>query len=272
MKALLILTDIRSGSTWVGKLMSGTGKLGNAKEYLRIDRHQDSGDPEQVFESILKEARTENGVFAVKIFPHDLRAFHNHFGYDFIDRCCAEHDVSILILERRDRLGQAISAVRASQTNRWAATEPVSEIPETPETQEHYDFRAIMREINRVSESMAFWRTYVAVRDLPFVFEFYEDILDDNAAFLRRIGDRLGIELPSDLPTATTMHIQRDGTTDQWRTRFLSDFESVRKAGILWRLHLVKRTLRNLKAIALKKPVETVPLLDFLPVNRRRKP
>ena len=272
MKALLILTDIRSGSTWVGKLMSGTGKLGNAEEYLRIDRQRNVRDPEQVFESIMKEARTENGVFAVKIFPYDLRAFHNHFGYDFIDRCCADHDVSILILERRDRLGQAISAVRASQTNRWSATDPASVIPGSPEPQEHYDFRAIMREINRISESMAYWRTYVAVRNLPFGFEFYEDILDDSAAFLRRVGNRLGIELPSDLPTATTMRIQRDGTTEQWRTRCLSDFESVRKTGVLWRLHLVKRTLRNLKAIALKKPVETIPLLDFLPVNSRRKP
>lgn len=229
MKSLLILSVMRSGSTWVSSLTNSTGQLGCAREWLKpaVSESDTKLSAEEHFQSILKKGTTSNSVFSIKIMPDQLYAVESQFGYDLIQRCLKEQEVSIVLLERRDLLGAAISATRAAGTREWEVPKNGSaqRIRETLSAQ--YDAGEILQNLHYINESVAFWRSYLAVRGLRKMLVFYEDVIDDWRGYVNDVAAEMQVSVDLGSVSADRYRIQRDDLTEEWRQRFLKDSEAL---------------------------------------------
>jgi LPS sulfotransferase NodH len=219
-----MLSEGRSGSTWLASLANNTGQMGNCSEWLGSEKYEkklSEFDPGEFFALALERARTPNDRFAIKIFPRHIYEINKKLGFDFIRRCREEHDTTIVVLRRRDRLRQAVSFVRSVQTRKWT-----SELP--AENKEYYDFESICRAYFYVSQSYQYWDSYLGICGYQSDSFVYEDLVGNPAPFLDLLSERLDVwpnfELESEIK------VQRDGTTVKWLERFAKD---VQKYGVV---------------------------------------
>jgi len=120
----MLLTEGRSGLSWLGQLTTTRGEMGISLEWLNpnlleIDPKQT--DAKGYLAAVIAAASLENSRFALKIFPGHLFWFADTFGVDFLTLCMEYHDVAFARSRRRDRLVQAVSLVKACQSGRWSS-------------------------------------------------------------------------------------------------------------------------------------------------------
>ena len=85
MKGVLMVTEARSGSNWLGNAASQTGVLGKSGEWISPVNHSVNAKrvtAEEYIQKIFECASTDNGVFYIKIFPRHLHWFQSQFGFD----------------------------------------------------------------------------------------------------------------------------------------------------------------------------------------------
>lgn len=252
MKGLLILSEARCGSTWLASLTNSTGRLGNADEWLKDEllQPQSSMTGEEHYQAIIGKSATDNGAFAVKIFPHHLRDVYEGRGYDFIRRCMLDHEVVVVLLERMDRLGAAISATRASQTGQWSSKAPGMG---TGETQPRYDSERIRENMLYIGEGLSFWRNYLTLRSIPYLPLFYEHAMSEWHGYVMDVSGRMGIAVDREQASNDTYEIQRDALSEQWRRKFQEESESRPLEGLYAYGHVYPRTVSNLVRFLLKR-------------------
>jgi LPS sulfotransferase NodH len=219
-KGVLILTEGRSGSNWLGSLAENAG-LGHSDEWLDpaisgIDPYKTPRDPH--FNHIIEKASAENGCFVVKIFPKHLHRINNAYKTDFVQYVKARHPINFVVLTRRDRLGQAISYARGLQTRKWRSNDKAK-------GKAFYDFDMICRAYFMIGRSYDFWQSYLDITGEQAKHFVYEDLMDDPSPFLNHMADCLGQARPAALPP-TDLKIQRDDTTQHWREQFLEEIKT----------------------------------------------
>lgn len=246
MKGVAILTEARSGSEWLGSLANSTGILGRSAEWLDTDTlgcKPKSFD--ELLTAVIDRGATANGRFAVKLFPRHLDWSQAKYGADFLAECVRRHTMGLVLLERRDRLRQAISYCRAKASGRWRSTMDGADL--VP----RYDFAGICQAYFLIGQSYAFWEAYLGMVDLPYDHLFYEDLLGDPRPYVASVARQLSVEMPSG-ELETNLRLQRDSCTEEWAERFQSDAKS---KGLL--AHLPKkvapRNINNLARFLLKK-------------------
>jgi len=246
MKGVAILTEARSGSEWLGSLANSTRILGRSAEWLDMDtlgmKPKSFGE---LLSSVIERGSTENGRFAVKLFPRHLDWSQAKYGADFLAECVRRHAMGLVLLERRDRLRQAISYCRAKASGRWRSTMDGSDkVPQ-------YDFAGICQAYFLIGQSYAFWEAYLRMSGLSYDHLFYEDLLDDPRPYVASVARQLSVEMPSG-EFSTNLRVQRDTRTEEWAERFRSD---ARSRDLL--AHLPKkvapRNINNLARFLLKK-------------------
>lgn len=213
MKGFVLLSEGRSGSSWLGSLTNTTGELGRFGEWPvsvlqtkpRLLRADDRCD------MLLSAASTENGRFGIKIFPHHLKKWNYLFGRDLIQELRDRHEVALFVLERKDRLRQAISRVRAEMTQAWNHKSP----KDRPEV---YDYNRIAEAYFLIEENYAFWRAYLAMPGTDHHWYFYEDLLVDPMPYVNAVAAALDVTPPASVKS--DFRIQRDDLTEQWVERF----------------------------------------------------
>ncbi|WP_250888737.1 Stf0 family sulfotransferase [Mesorhizobium sp. dw_380] len=153
--------------------------------------------------------------------------------------------MGLVLLERRDRLRQAISYCRAKASGRWRSTMDGADL--VPQ----YDFAGICQAYFLIEQSYAFWEAYLRLADLPYDHLFYEDLLDDPRPYVASVARQLAVEMPSG-EFKTNLRLQRDACTEDWAERFQND---ARSGDLL--AHLPKkvapRNIDNLARFLLKK-------------------
>lgn len=219
MRGYAICGEPRSGSSFLGYVLTSTGVLGRPREYFNAPALRKSAnfadypeDPEGQLEAVVKYGATANEVYAVKVFGE-------HF-----DRMKAVRwterlpSLSFVYLERRDRLGQAISLVRAMQTQRWTASEAAH-------GEEVYDRVRIERALRRLGWAEARWRYYFARNDLPVLNLIYEEVAQAPQQTAEAVGRLVGLAAPPQVDAAQLARsiIQRDELSDAWRARFVAE-------------------------------------------------
>lgn len=218
MKGVLILTEGRSGSTWLGSLTNSTGQLGRSGEWLdrkRLEHDARAMSGDAYAQKVLERGATGNGFFSVKIFPGHLYWFRRQFGFDFIQHALRLHDTRLIRLTRRDRIRQAISFARAMQTRQWTSRK------DTPRREAKYDFARIARCYFLIQRSYAFWEGYATLRGQDAPEFVYEDMLASPEPYLRFVADHGEIsELP---PVETDLQILRNEVTEEWYARFMAE-------------------------------------------------
>lgn len=217
-RGYVICTTPRSGSNFLGALLESTGRLGHPKEYFNGPARRRNGlqnfpdDPELQLAEVFRLGVTPNGVYGLKIFAYQ---------FDLVRSCRWPEvlpNLSYVLLEREDVLGQAISMVRAQQTDQYRSTEPIR-------GETHYDGAAIGKALKGVALDQArwcFWFARTGVRPLRLRYE--QIVADpqgavDAVAALVGLVERLPVQVES-LP----LRIQRGEESEVWRARFVREY------------------------------------------------
>ncbi|WP_286790013.1 Stf0 family sulfotransferase [Thioclava sp. UBA3469] len=215
-KGVLVLSEGRSGSNWLGSLAHNAG-LGHSKEWLdpkMLGIDPSKTDYSTYFEAALERSSEGCAGFYVKIFPRHLYEMREAFGMDFIAYCHNHHDVALITLTRADRLRQAVSFSRALQSSQWTARNDETRRPE-------YDFQQIARCLFTITRSYSFWEDYLRITGFDATGFVYEDLVPNANPFLAHIAKYLGACEPEHVES--DLRVQRDEVTEEWLTRFKAD-------------------------------------------------
>jgi len=214
-----ICTSPRSGSNLLGQYLSSTGVLGHPLEYFNGPARRTLGypdypdDPQQQIDLILSEGATPNGIYGVKIFPEQ---------FDQVEKSIPWTrrlpNLALVLLKRRDLLGQAISAVRAAQTSQWRSTTVAQGVA-------HYDGAQIYARLQGAARDYARWDVFFARKAIAPTTVVYEDMLADPQAAVDRVAELFGLRGDARMAgERVDLVMQRDAVTEDWRARFLDQY------------------------------------------------
>jgi len=219
----IIVAQARTGSTMLADRLRLAG-LGTPYEYLhpqmmnllwhRLGPKSARIDLQEYMDIVRLNRTTTDGVFGIKCLytqllrqlgkPTAIREFILSF-----DR--------ILLLNRRNKLAQAISAVRAEQTGRWT-----SQLASTDGAQATYDPLAVSERIHRFiaqDRELAAMKLAEARTVLRFT---YEELTNSPNQIWANIERFLGAN-PGSLSVATAvLQRQRDTLSKNWEQQYLA--------------------------------------------------
>jgi trehalose 2-sulfotransferase len=214
-----ICTSGRSGSNLLCQYLSSTGMLGNPLEYFNGSGRRLLGYPEYPDEPsrqidwILTEGATPNGIYGLKVFP--AQAEHVEKSVRWTELL---PDLKFVLLKRRDILGQALSAVRALQTEQWRASMPAR----GPAI---YDGAQIYERLQFAVRDYARWDIFFARQAVAPTIIVYEDLLADPQAAVDQVADLFGLRGQACVASERIdLTMQRDAVTEEWRARFLAEY------------------------------------------------
>jgi LPS sulfotransferase NodH len=208
----VICGDHRSGSTYLCQLLASTGVLGRPKEFfsdpfvaIEIER-----DP-AALGRLLAKASTPNGLYGLKVFTQQFDVTMKSGWPRRLPGLRFVH------LKRRDLLGQAISFVRAIQTDQFRSTEGMRGEPV-------YDAAAIAGHLARLADNESRWRRYFARNGLEPLWLTYEALVADPAAAVEAVAAHVGCP-DAAVPDLgqVTVSVQRDEASEEWRGRFVAE-------------------------------------------------
>jgi LPS sulfotransferase NodH len=227
-RAYVIAALPRTGSFRLCELLAETGVAGYPQEYGDInDRatwHEYHGFSHHVayFHAFFRFCRTPNGVFGAKLMWSqfaalrlDIRSYLRIDGAGLGPLASVAGPVSMIFLQREDRLAQAISLYRAMATGAWSsrAAAPLGQPP--------YDRGAIRAALDMIEADIARWEQFFSDHHIVPCRLRYEDIATDPLAVLARVLHHLRLPLPAGARPDSALRPQADEQTQLWRERYL---------------------------------------------------
>jgi LPS sulfotransferase NodH len=214
-----ICTSGRSGSNLLCQYLSSTGVLGNPLEYFNGSGRRLFGYPEYPDDPsgqigwILTEGTTPNGIYGLKVFPAQVEQAEKSIRWTEL-----LPNLRFVLLKRRDILGQAISAVRALQTEQWRSSMPAR-------GPARYDGAQIYERLQFAARDYARWDIFFARKAVAPTIIAYEDLLTDPQSAVDQVADIFGLRGQARVASERIdLKIQRDATTEEWRARFLDEY------------------------------------------------
>lgn len=245
MKGVVILTEGRSGSNWLGSLISGTGTLGISREWFARRGLGDTPAPAtgaELIQEVLTRASTPNEFFAIKLFPAHVHRFDQIYEYDLIHSLNSQHNILFIRLTRNDRIRQAVSYARGLQTKLWTAAS------HKKKGEVHYDFETICRCYFMIDRAYSYWESYCHLRKLNHMHFSYEQMLPNPRPFVDAVAAHAGV---ANIVLPESRHsIERDEKTEEWVMRFQEELmvSDIVRASTTHRP--AKRTLTNFARFA----------------------
>jgi LPS sulfotransferase NodH len=223
-----ICTSGRSGSNLLCQCLSSTGLLGHPLEYFngagrRMLGYPDFPDePDKQIDCILTIGATANGIYGTKVFPSQL---------DLVVTATRWTprlpDLKFVLLKRRDLLGQAISSVRAAQTNQWRSTMAT-------QGSAAYDGARIYERLCAVARDYARWDVFFARNGIEPTVIAYEELMADPQAAVDKVASLFGLQGRAPIRTGDIhLEIQRDATTQEWKARFRDEYRNLDELDVL---------------------------------------
>ena len=124
-------------------------------------------------------------------------------------------------LSRRDKVGQAISLVKAEQTGLWHVAPDGTEIERLAPPQEaKYDFERLHREVLELEGYDSDWNAWFADQGIAPHRIVYEDLSADPAGELAKLCTALGIEAPNAVDVKPAVAKLADATSREWALRY----------------------------------------------------
>lgn len=232
----------RTGSSLLLGLLGSTGVAGRPQAYFRepdeplwADRWQIPRTSEGAFDyadyvdAAVAAGTTDNGVFGAKLMWGTLDEVVDKLGTVYPD--LAGEDVTLLdrafgrtrfvYLRRGDVLAQAVSWLRAEQTNTWyiggngeiSGTRRQGRAP-------RFDPDRIGQLIQMIDEHNAGWEEWFASFDIQPHRVRYEELDADMVGITRRILGFLGLDLPDGRTIVPQHKRQADDLNTQWIDRY----------------------------------------------------
>jgi trehalose 2-sulfotransferase len=238
-ESYLICATPRTGSSLLCGLLASTAVAGRPESYFRqpdecawadqwgIARSPDGGFRYGEFVAgALAAGRTDNGVFAARVMWGTLDEVVEKLGTVYPD--VAGDDLGLLhrafgpvrfiYLRRRDLLAQAVSWLRAEQTNVWYQTDGSHQT--RPERPPHFDLGRIQGISQVIEEHNAAWEQWFASVGAQPHRVFYEDLDADPVGVTHGVLDSLGLELPPGRTIVARHRRLADEINSQWIDRY----------------------------------------------------
>ena len=227
-RSWVVASTPRTGSTLLCRLVWDAGGLGAPKEYLGPMQRRDwavrfgrpglaaglSGPvlPAAVWlpsplDQVVPRRTSASGWFGMKVHAHHAR---KAFGPSLDAVPDVLGPVRWVHIVREDRVGQAISWVRAMQTGRWASHQ-------RGHGRARYSRRRLDRALRRIDEHERWWTAHLPPDTLRLR---YEDLIADPLGQVEAVFAHLGQRAQA--RPRIDMARQRDGVTDVWRARYAS--------------------------------------------------
>ncbi|GJE53788.1 Stf0 family sulfotransferase [Methylobacterium thuringiense] len=207
----------RSGSNYFCEILSSTGRLGHPREYFNanarraIDDPNFPDDPHLQIERILTSGATQNGIYALKLFPGLFDTVSQH-----LKLTQALPNLHFVRLRRRDLLGQAISWARSTQTQQFRSTQ-------TPSGEGRYDADLTRAYLAQACQRSARWDMYFARTGIDPVEVTYEELSSDPQGAVDKVADALNVARPRVALDRVRLEVQRDELSGEWRRRFIAE-------------------------------------------------
>lgn len=248
--SLLICTTPRSGSTYFANTLRSAGCFGMPEEWLHPYNYEPllarkGLTPEvpvrTLINCIWERATTDNGVFAVKtmwdrfeILLQKAREEYENSGTlrgsvpDRLDWPCVRDlfpDSRIILLTRRDRVGQAVSYIRAHQTGVWHRIEGskagvVDTIP-NGQQRNYFDPAFIKLIMDNFAWQEESWRKLFWLECIKPLEIEYESFVQNKSVVVRQVAALMGIstDAVNDAVEVANKPVH-DTLNKQWRSLY----------------------------------------------------
>jgi len=188
-----------------------------------------------IFRAALDRGTGTTGMFGLRLQGHSLtfflqklRVLHSDCASDFERMQKAFGRTLLIHLTRQNKLDQAISCVKATQTGLWHKAPDGVEIERRkPHTDPVYDATAIKQQLSVLTELDAHWNAWFAGEKLTPYRINYDDLAANPIEVLNRLLEHLGLD--RDLSSGIELPVAKlaDVTSKIWADRFLADSNAV---------------------------------------------
>ena len=209
----------RSGSFYLADLLLTTRYLNHAQECLNpgklikfLQADEGGGTYGDYFSNYVWNS-TKNAVCLAKVTIHQL-AFLAWYG--ILNNIISSS--KFIVIERMDKLGQAISHSIANQTGKFQwFDKPEREIAPA------YNYSNILTLLESITSQVMETGRFMGLNGLVPHHVSYEALVANPALVVARVVDFLGVDCgPVDLGRVA-MLVQRTSVNDDWRGRFLAE-------------------------------------------------
>jgi trehalose 2-sulfotransferase len=213
--SVIVCSIPRSGSSLLCDLLASSELAGAPMEYLdenaiqAFERLWDVGTFDEYLEALLDRRTSPNGVFGLKLLHGQLKELRGRELADVFP------NPRFVYITRRDRLRQAVSFARATQTEQWASDHPPPTRP--PE----FDAEQVRHMLDWIERDERLWEAYFEHRAIAPLRIVYEPFVDAVEATVLRVMDYVGIDRPEGFVLkAPTISRQADALSEDWVRRF----------------------------------------------------
>ena len=253
----IICATPRSGSHLLAEALQVTGLAGTPDEYFITNRQgqlqNEQGNIAELYgkksleafhQLVLSLGSTPNGAFGI-IFQwdylhHIFRNFRSLPQYANLDNKALLdalfNNPKYIWLQRRDKLGQAISWIKAQQTGVWriegARRKNQQEKPEL-----RYDYFLIEQNIKRFENAEKAWATFFQTNQIEPFEVVYEDLAKNFEQTSFALLDFLNIDHPETIHfKERKLKKQADTINEEWTKTFLQQ----KRSPIHWLFRMVR--------------------------------
>lgn len=233
----LICSTPRSGSYLLCEVLQQTGLAGRPTEYfvqsmmLSLQRQWGISNLSGYFKKVLEVGTTPNGVFGMKAHMSQFGAvmcilqqvpqFQGLAVPELLSTIFP--NLSYIWISRRDKVRQAVSHLKALQTNIWWLTDrPPVPVEEPTGSTANFNFEAIDQLLRWIEEEETAWQDYFNAYAIKPLVVIYEELVQTYNITACQVLDYLHIPKPDDLViTEPRMKRQADMISEEWVERYL---------------------------------------------------
>ena len=238
----LICATPRTGSSLLCGLLESTGVAGRPESYFRqpdeeawaarwgiLSQSDGAFSYADYVQAALAAGRTDNGVFAARIMWGTMAEVVSKLATVYPDLAGMDVDLlqrafgqtGFIYLRRGDAVAQAVSLLRAEQTNLWFETTQAAH--KEPEREPHFDLDELRARVHQVGDHNAAWQAWFAATGIETHPVLYEDLDADPVGITRGVLDFLGLELPGTAEIVVQHRRLADHLSAQWINRYRAE-------------------------------------------------
>jgi trehalose 2-sulfotransferase len=231
----VICTNPRTGSTLLSEKLMSTGVCGNdVRELFHVEkffnRHKKVTDVKSYLQDIFARAETPNGVSGFKVHYLQLsylKILWRRTLWTWIDETYIMDQfptsTRYIYLYRKDKLQQAISYYIAINSAQWS-----SRLTARSQVRTHFFTPIIVAYYVRMFEKLdVLWLAYFKNKNISPLVISYEDLRTDADAVTRRVGEYIGVTIPTNATLSTALQKQAN--------QLSIDIEQQFRATSVWR-------------------------------------
>lgn len=214
LRGYALCAEPRAGTTFLKEALRSTVAMGEPVEWFAPQWEEEVGASGSDFlRAMLSRTASSNGIYGLKIFSSHARSAERHGWATRLP------NLSFVHIRREDLLGQAISLVRAAQTDRYMSEQP----EDRPARYRQHRITWAMLDLAR---GQARWEIWFARNGIQPLRMTYEELMADPQGAVTRIARLMGVENATiDLDEVST-GIMRDSMSEDWRRRYLAEAPS----------------------------------------------